>query len=138
MRAERMDGIESRSTPHPPYTHTHTHSHPRPQMRAERMDGIDSKRRGRAPEESLRIFGEMQAGSEEGLRHCIRYKMDMQARGGYPGWFGSGHAPKRLPPPCLPSPPRHPFTPRQNPNKALRDPACSRCPVACQNDLLPH
>lgn len=47
-------------------------------MRAERMDGIDSKRRGRPAEESLKLFLEMQAGSEEGLKNCIRYKMDMQ------------------------------------------------------------
>lgn len=48
------------------------------QMREERMHGVESKRRGRPAEESLRLFQEMQSGSEEGLRHCIRYRMDMQ------------------------------------------------------------
>lgn len=49
-------------------------------MRDERMHGVESKRRGRPAEESLALFEAMIQGTEEGLRHCIRYKMDMQAR----------------------------------------------------------
>uniref|UniRef100_A0A383W857 glutamate--tRNA ligase n=1 Tax=Tetradesmus obliquus TaxID=3088 RepID=A0A383W857_TETOB len=49
------------------------------QMREERMHGIESKRRGRSPEETLAMFKEMQAGSEEGLKNCLRFKLDMQA-----------------------------------------------------------
>eukprot|EP00878_Enallax_costatus_P010415 GHUV01010871.1.p1 GENE.GHUV01010871.1~~GHUV01010871.1.p1 ORF type:complete len:501 (+),score=123.71 GHUV01010871.1:69-1571(+) len=49
------------------------------QMREERMHGIDSKRRNRTPEETLAIFKEMQAGTEEGLKNCLRFKLDMQA-----------------------------------------------------------
>jgi glutamyl-tRNA synthetase len=44
-------------------------------MRAERMDGIASKHRDMSIEETLRIFEEMKAGSEEGLKYCIRAKI---------------------------------------------------------------
>jgi glutamyl-tRNA synthetase len=46
-------------------------------MRAERMDGIASKRRDASVEENLKWFAEMKAGSEEGLRWCIRAKMSV-------------------------------------------------------------
>ncbi|KAF6254122.1 tRNA synthetases class I, catalytic domain-containing protein [Scenedesmus sp. NREL 46B-D3] len=49
------------------------------QMREERMHGIESKRRNRSAEETLGMFKEMQAGSEEGLKNCLRFKLDMQA-----------------------------------------------------------
>ena len=45
----------------------------------ERMDGVASARRGRSMEETLAVWVEMQAGSEEGLRNCLRLKMDMSA-----------------------------------------------------------
>lgn len=47
-------------------------------MREERMHGVESKHRNRPVAESLAIFQQMVDGTEEGLRHCIRYKMDMQ------------------------------------------------------------
>lgn len=49
------------------------------QMREERMHGIDSKRRNRTPEETMGLFREMQAGTEQGLKNCLRFKLDMQA-----------------------------------------------------------
>jgi glutamyl-tRNA synthetase len=48
----------------------------------ERMDGIESKCRNRPAEESLAIFKEMQEGTERGLTHCLRFKIDMKVRGG--------------------------------------------------------
>ena len=45
----------------------------------ERMDGVESARRGRSVEENLAAWREMQAGSEEGLKTCLRLKMDMAA-----------------------------------------------------------
>jgi glutamyl-tRNA synthetase len=45
------------------------------------MDGIESQCRNRSVEENLRLWGEMQAGSEEGLKNCIRIKLDMQVGG---------------------------------------------------------
>lgn len=47
-------------------------------MREERMEGIDSVRRNRPVEETLKIFEEMKNGTEEGIKHCIRIKLDMQ------------------------------------------------------------
>ena len=47
-------------------------------MREERMDGIESVRRNRSVEETLAIFKEMQNGTEEGLKNCLRIKLDMQ------------------------------------------------------------
>lgn len=47
-------------------------------MREERMHGVESAKRGLSPEETLRIFKEMINGSEEGVKYCIRVKMDMQ------------------------------------------------------------
>ena len=42
------------------------------------MDGIASKRRGRPSEESLAVWKEMVAGSAEGKRYCMRFKINMQ------------------------------------------------------------
>ena len=47
------------------------------QMREERMHGIESKRRNRPVEETEKIWKEMIAGSEEGVKNCLRVKMDM-------------------------------------------------------------
>jgi glutamyl-tRNA synthetase len=58
--------------------HLYADDTPVMQMREERMEGIDSKRRNRSVEENLRLFEEMQKGSEEGLKQCIRIKLDMQ------------------------------------------------------------
>lgn len=44
----------------------------------ERMDGIESKRRNRPVEESLAVWKEMVGGSEEGRKHCMRFKINMQ------------------------------------------------------------
>ncbi|KAL3231071.1 Glutamate--tRNA ligase, cytoplasmic [Nakaseomyces bracarensis] len=49
-------------------------------MREERMDGIASARRERTVEENLKIFTEdMKNGTEEGLKNCVRAKIDYQA-----------------------------------------------------------
>ena len=42
------------------------------------MDGIESKRRNRPVEESLAVWKEMVAGSTEGKRYCMRFKINMQ------------------------------------------------------------
>lgn len=53
---------------------------PLEQMRAERMDGIASGRRERSIEENLKIFTEeMKNGTEEGLKNCLRAKIDYAA-----------------------------------------------------------
>lgn len=53
---------------------------PLEQMRAERMDGIKSARRDRTVEENLKIFTEdMKNGTEEGLKNCVRAKIDYTA-----------------------------------------------------------
>ncbi|KAK9795898.1 hypothetical protein WJX73_001913 [Symbiochloris irregularis] len=49
------------------------------QMREERMNGIESKRRNRPVAETQAVFEEMLKGNEEGLKNCLRFKMDMQA-----------------------------------------------------------
>lgn len=50
------------------------------QMREERGEGIKLARRDRSVEENLRIFTEeMKQGTEEGLKNCIRAKIDFQA-----------------------------------------------------------
>lgn len=52
---------------------------PLEQMRAERMDGIKSSRRDRSVEENLRVFTqEMKNGTPEGLKSCLRAKIDYQ------------------------------------------------------------
>lgn len=53
---------------------------PLEKMRAERMDGIKSERRDRSVEENLEIFTkEMKNGTEEGLKNCLRAKIDYTA-----------------------------------------------------------
>lgn len=42
------------------------------------MDGIESARRNRPAEETLAVWKEMVAGSPEGRRHCMRFRIDMQ------------------------------------------------------------
>ena len=42
------------------------------------MDGIESKRRNQPAEESLAVWKEMVAGSAEGKRFCMRFKINMQ------------------------------------------------------------
>ena len=42
------------------------------------MDGIESMRRDRPAEESLAVWKEMVAGSPEGKRYCMRFKINMQ------------------------------------------------------------
>ncbi|XP_059648352.1 glutamate--tRNA ligase, cytoplasmic [Cornus florida] len=51
---------------------------PREQMQKERMDGIESKCRNNSPEENMKLWKEMIAGSERGLLCCLRGKLDMQ------------------------------------------------------------
>ncbi|KAA8545332.1 hypothetical protein F0562_020116 [Nyssa sinensis] len=51
---------------------------PRDQMQKERMDGIESKCRNNSPEENMKLWKEMIAGSERGLLCCLRGKLDMQ------------------------------------------------------------
>ncbi|CAI5760160.1 unnamed protein product [Candida verbasci] len=48
------------------------------QMRQERMDGVKSCRRDRSIEENLAIFQEMKEGSEIGLKHVLRAKIDFE------------------------------------------------------------
>ena len=43
----------------------------------ERMDGIESQRRDRSVEESIQVWQEMQKGSPEGLKNCMRWKISM-------------------------------------------------------------
>lgn len=53
---------------------------PTEKMREERMDGIASARRDRSVEENLKIFTEdMKNGTEEGLKNCVRAKIDYTA-----------------------------------------------------------
>ncbi|AGO13399.1 AaceriAFR264Wp [[Ashbya] aceris (nom. inval.)] len=53
---------------------------PTERMREERMDGIASARRERSVEENLKIFTEdMKNGTEEGLKNCVRAKIDYAA-----------------------------------------------------------
>lgn len=53
---------------------------PTERMREERMEGIASARRERTVEENLKIFTEdMKNGTEEGLKNCVRAKIDYQA-----------------------------------------------------------
>ncbi|CAI9101414.1 OLC1v1038729C2 [Oldenlandia corymbosa var. corymbosa] len=50
----------------------------REQMQKERMDGIESRCRNNSVEENLRLWKEMVSGSEEGLKCCVRGKLNMQ------------------------------------------------------------
>lgn len=47
-------------------------------MRQERFDGINSVCRDNLVEENMRRFDEMKQGTEEGLKNCLRAKLDMQ------------------------------------------------------------
>ncbi|WJX38459.1 glutamate--tRNA ligase [Trifolium repens] len=51
---------------------------PREQMQKERREGIESKCRNQSVEENLKLWKEMIAGSERGLKCCVRGKLDMQ------------------------------------------------------------
>ncbi|KAL7001607.1 glutamate--tRNA ligase [Sarracenia purpurea var. burkii] len=51
---------------------------PRDQMQKERMDGIESRCRNNSPEENMKLWKEMIAGSDRGLQCCLRGKLDMQ------------------------------------------------------------
>lgn len=42
------------------------------------MEGVESATRTRTVAENLEIWGEMEKGSEIGLKNCMRIKMDMQ------------------------------------------------------------
>jgi glutamyl-tRNA synthetase len=52
---------------------------PQEKMRDERFNGIESVCRSQDAAENLRRWEEMRAGSVEGLRNCIRAKIDMKA-----------------------------------------------------------
>lgn len=57
--------------------HAYADDTPVDKMREERMDGIALARRDRPVEETLRIFEEeMKQGTELGLTHCLRAKLD--------------------------------------------------------------
>lgn len=55
---------------------------PQEQMRQERTDCIESTCRNNSIEENLKRFQEMKIGSEEGLKNCLRAKIDMQSMNG--------------------------------------------------------
>jgi glutamyl/glutaminyl-tRNA synthetase len=48
-------------------------------MKQGRMDGIESKYRNNSVEENLRLWDEMQRGTEEGKKCLMRAKIDMQS-----------------------------------------------------------
>lgn len=52
---------------------------PQEKMRDERMVGDKSARRDRTVEENLAVFKEMTEGTEEGLKNCVRAKIDYTA-----------------------------------------------------------
>eukprot|EP00195_Chlamydomonas_chlamydogama_P010601 CAMPEP_0202902822 /NCGR_PEP_ID=MMETSP1392-20130828/17067_1 /ASSEMBLY_ACC=CAM_ASM_000868 /TAXON_ID=225041 /ORGANISM="Chlamydomonas chlamydogama, Strain SAG 11-48b" /LENGTH=734 /DNA_ID=CAMNT_0049589629 /DNA_START=191 /DNA_END=2395 /DNA_ORIENTATION=- len=52
------------------------------QMRDERMKCVESQRRNRSVEDNLRVWQEMQKGSEEGLANAMRLKVDMKSANG--------------------------------------------------------
>ena len=49
------------------------------EMRAQRMEGIESPCRANSVERNLAMWAEMVAGSDAGVRCCLRFKIDMQA-----------------------------------------------------------
>ncbi|PRW45405.1 glutamyl-tRNA synthetase isoform A [Chlorella sorokiniana] len=59
--------------------HMYADDTPVEQMREERMVGTESRCRNRSIEENLRLWNEMFAASEEGLKNCMRIKLDMSA-----------------------------------------------------------
>ena len=50
------------------------------QMRKWRMDGVEAPSRNASVEENLKLWQEMQEGTPEGLKCCLRAKIDMQAK----------------------------------------------------------
>ncbi|KAH0475045.1 MAG: hypothetical protein KVP17_002143, partial [Porospora cf. gigantea B] len=48
------------------------------QMRLERGEGVDSRARLHSIEENQRRWAEMKSGSDEGLKNCVRAKLNMQ------------------------------------------------------------
>ena len=50
------------------------------QMRKWRMDGVESPSRNATVAENLALWTEMQDGTVEGLKCCLRAKIDMQAK----------------------------------------------------------
>lgn len=48
-------------------------------MREERMDGIESVCRGQSVEQNLKMWDEMVKGSADGVKCCLRFKIDMSA-----------------------------------------------------------
>jgi glutamyl-tRNA synthetase len=59
--------------------HCYCDDTPVDEMREQRMHGIESVCRNRSVEENLRLWQEMLKGSEEGIRNCLRVKLDMTA-----------------------------------------------------------
>ena len=57
-------------------------STPQEQMQKERMERVESQYRGQAVEETLRLWGEMQKGSDEGASCCLRFRLDMKSDNG--------------------------------------------------------
>lgn len=55
---------------------------PLEQMRKERSERKESEFRNNSVEENLRLWEEMQKGSEEGLKTCLRVKIDMKSNNG--------------------------------------------------------
>jgi glutamyl-tRNA synthetase len=49
------------------------------EMRKMRMDGIESKSRNQPKEETIRLWKLMQIGDPEGVKCCMRAKIDMKA-----------------------------------------------------------
>jgi len=57
-------------------------SQPQEAQQKQRYDRIDGPHRNAPVEENLRLFGEMHKGSEEGLKCCLRAKINMQSDNG--------------------------------------------------------
>mmetsp|Transcript_18129 Transcript_18129/g.43563 ORF Transcript_18129/g.43563 Transcript_18129/m.43563 type:complete len:861 (-) Transcript_18129:112-2694(-) len=53
---------------------------PQAQMHEEREQGTENDRRRQSPEENVKLFKEMVAGSKKGQECCVRAKMDMQSK----------------------------------------------------------
>lgn len=52
------------------------------QMKKERMNHVESKRRNNSLEENMSMWKEMLAGSPDGIKCCVRLKMDMKSKNG--------------------------------------------------------
>ena len=55
---------------------------PQEQMQKERFDRVESQCRNLSVEESMRLWGEMQKGSDEGAGCCLRFRLDMKSNNG--------------------------------------------------------